>query len=50
MSAMANFPGLSQIIAGPGALTFGMVVVLTMWASMSYDPRLGWDLLPENDV
>lgn len=48
MSAMANFPGLSQIVAGPGAFSFGMVVVLTMYAAMSYDPRLGWDLLPEN--
>lgn len=50
MSAMANFPGLSQVIAGPGAFSFGMVVVLTMCAAMSYDPRLGWDLLPENHV
>lgn len=50
MSAMANFPGLSEIVAGPGAFSFGMVVVLTMWAAMSYDPRLGWDVLPENRV
>lgn len=50
MGAMANFPGLSQIIAGPGAFTFGMVVVLTMWAAMSYDPRLGWDQLSEHRI
>lgn len=43
MTAMANFPGLSQIIAGPGAASFGMVVVLTMLAALSYDPRSGWD-------
>ena len=43
MGAMANFPGLSQIIAGPAAASFGMVVVLTMLAAMSYDPRTGWD-------
>lgn len=43
MAAMANFPGVSQIIAGPAAATFGMVVVLTMLAAMSYDPRTGWD-------
>lgn len=43
MTAMANFPGLSQIIAGPAAASFGMVVVLTMLAAMSYDPRTGWD-------
>ncbi|NGR08839.1 paraquat-inducible membrane protein A [bacterium SGD-2] len=43
MTAMANFPGLSQIIAGPAAASFGLVVVLTMLAAMSYDPRIGWD-------
>lgn len=43
MTAMANFPGISQVIAGPGAASFGMVVILTMLATMSYDPRRGWD-------
>lgn len=43
MSAMANFPGISQVIAGPGAASFGLVVILTMLATMSYDPRKGWD-------
>lgn len=47
MTAMANFPGLSQIIAGPAAVSFGMVVVLTMLAAMSYDPRSGWDRQPK---
>lgn len=46
MAAMANFPGVSQIIAGPAAASFGMVVVLTMLAAMSYDPRTGWDRQP----
>ena len=43
MAAMANFPGVSQVIAGPAAASFGMVVILTMFAAMSYDPRTGWD-------
>ncbi|HLS41836.1 MAG TPA: paraquat-inducible protein A, partial [Paenalcaligenes sp.] len=43
MGAMANFPGLSQVIAGPAALSFGLVVVLTMLATLSFDPRVGWD-------
>lgn len=43
MAALANFPGLSQIIPGPGAVSFGLVVVLTMLAALSYDPREGWD-------
>lgn len=43
MAAMANFPGVSQILPGPAAASFGMVVVLTMLAALSYDPRAGWD-------
>jgi paraquat-inducible protein A len=43
LTAMANFPGISQVLAGPGAASFGAVVVLTMFATMSYDPRSGWD-------
>ncbi len=46
MSAMADFPGISQVIAGPGAASFGMVVILTMLAALSYDPRRGWDQQP----
>ncbi|HEY9461189.1 MAG TPA: paraquat-inducible protein A, partial [Paralcaligenes sp.] len=43
LAAMANFPGLSQVTAGPGAVSFGVVVILTMFAAMSFDPRQGWD-------
>ncbi|OXR48441.1 paraquat-inducible membrane protein A [Pusillimonas sp. T2] len=43
LSAMVDFPGMSQVRAEPGAAFFGMVVVLTMFAAMSYDPRKGWD-------
>ncbi len=46
LTAIANFPGISQVIAGPGAASFGMVVILTMLATMSYDPRRGWDRRP----
>jgi len=34
---------LAAIQAGPGAVAFGAVVVLTMLASQSFDPRLIWD-------
>lgn len=46
MTSLANFPGISQVIAAPGAASFGMVVILTMLATMSYDPRFGWDEQP----
>ena len=43
LSALIDFPGLAQIRAEPGAAFFGVVVILTMFAAMSYDPRTGWD-------
>lgn len=33
-----------EISAGSGAASFGMVVILTMMAAMSFDPRRSWDL------
>lgn len=45
MAAMADFPGITQINIGPAALSFGGVVILTMLAAMSFDPRRGWDKL-----
>ena len=41
--ALVHFGSLAQITAGPGALAFGSVVVLTMLASNAFDPRLIWD-------
>lgn len=35
------------ITPGPGALAFAGVVVLTMFAAMSFEPRLLWDRLAE---
>lgn len=35
------------ITPGPGALAFAGVVMLTMFAAMSFDPRLLWDRLDE---
>ena len=33
-----------RISADPGAAAFGLVVVLTMLAAMSFDPRRAWDV------
>jgi len=41
--ALVNLGSLATIKAGPGALFFAAVVVITMLASMSFDPRLIWD-------
>ena len=41
--ALVHLGGLATIHAGPGAVFFGAVVVITMFAAMSFDPRLIWD-------
>ena len=47
LAALMQFRTIATIHVGPGALAFGAVVVLTMSASRSFDPRLIWDALPE---
>lgn len=42
--ALVNLGALATIQAGPAALYFAAVVVLTMLAAMSFDPRLIWDV------
>jgi paraquat-inducible protein A len=41
--ALVQFGGLVTIDPGVGALFFAMVVILTMLAAESFDPRLMWD-------
>ena len=41
--ALVNLGALATIHAGPAAIFFGGVVVITMFAAMSFDPRLIWD-------
>ena len=41
--SLVQFNLVATITPGPGAVYFGAVVVLTMLASMSFDPRLTWD-------
>jgi paraquat-inducible protein A len=40
---LVKLQGFAQITAGVGIVAFGAVVVLTMLASLSFDPRLIWD-------
>ncbi len=41
--ALVKLEALSTIEAAPGAIWFAAVVVLTMLAAASFDPRLMWD-------
>lgn len=48
--ALVQLGNYMTITAGPGALAFAGVVVLTMFAAMSFDPRLLWDRLEALDA
>lgn len=45
LAALVQLGSLATVKAGPAAVAFGAVVVLTMFASMKFDPRLIWDPL-----
>ncbi|AIC21698.1 MULTISPECIES: paraquat-inducible protein A [Pseudomonas] len=48
VAALVQFHALSSIEPRMGILFFGLVVVLTMFAAMSFDPRLIWDVEVED--
>lgn len=41
--ALVHMGSLATVSAGPGAVFFAAVVVITLFAAMSFDPRLIWD-------
>ncbi len=43
LTGLVRFNVLSRVEPLPGVIFFGLTVVLTMLASMSFDPRLMWD-------
>ena len=43
LTSLVNVSGLLVIQPGVGAFAFAAVVILTMLASASFDPRLAWD-------
>ena len=45
--ALVHLQTLATIRPGPGAVAFGAVVVLTMSAAITFDPRSIWDSLGE---
>jgi paraquat-inducible protein A len=49
LAALVQVESLAELRPGPGAMAFGAVVVLTMLATHSFDPRLLFDK-PEGDV
>lgn len=47
--ALVRLGNLATIEAGPGAVFFAAVVVITMFAAMAFDPRLIWDHWEQTD-
>lgn len=48
MVALIKLGALGNFDAGPGGLYFAAVVIITMFAAKSFDPRLIWDSLEED--
>ncbi len=49
MAALIQLGGLAKFTAGPAAIYFSAVVVLTILAAESFDPRLIWDHVEDDD-
>ncbi|KQN46725.1 paraquat-inducible protein A [Pseudomonas sp. Leaf48] len=47
--AVVNFGRIASIEANPGAIAFASVVILTMLAAVTFDPRLIWDNTESDD-
>jgi paraquat-inducible protein A len=47
--ALVRLGSLATIEAGPGAIFFAGVVIITIFAAMSFDPRLIWDAQEPNN-
>ena len=45
LAALVQLGSMALVKAGPAAVAFGAVVILTMFASKQFDPRLIWDPL-----
>jgi paraquat-inducible protein A len=48
LAALARFGWLGSVVPEAGASAFCAVVLLTMWAVETFDPRLMWDAAGEN--
>ncbi|XNM46554.1 paraquat-inducible protein A [Escherichia coli] len=47
--ALVRMGGLMSIYPAMGALMFALVVIMTMFSAMTFDPRLSWDRQPESE-
>jgi paraquat-inducible protein A len=47
---LVNFGNFASVDANPGAIAFAAVVILTMLAAKTFDPRLIWDYTCPKDA
>lgn len=47
--ALVRLGAVAEVEAGSGALFFAAVVILTMFAAITFDPRLIWDAVDRGD-
>lgn len=47
--ALVKLGAMAKVEAGPGAVAFCAVVVLTMFAARTFDPRLIWDVVDQEN-
>ncbi|MDP4535523.1 PqiA/YebS family transporter subunit [Alkalimonas collagenimarina] len=50
LAALVRFDLLMSVYPGPAAVIFATVVITTMLAALSFDPRLLWDQSNENEA
>ena len=50
LAALVQMGGVASIVAGAGGTAFAAVVVLTLLAAESFDPRLMWDACEDAGV
>ncbi|PYF83095.1 MULTISPECIES: paraquat-inducible protein A [Marinomonas] len=50
LTSLVQMGNFMSILPGPAVLSFTAVIVLTMLAAMTFDPRLLWDKAPESSA
>lgn len=50
LTALVQMGQLMNIVPAQGVIFFGVVVILTMFAAMTFDPRLTWDRCNKRDA
>lgn len=50
MSALVDFGSITSTQAGPAATYFTAVVICSMFAAITFDPRLLWDACPPSSL